>query len=304
MIFEFFDASMDFRDHGSETPALVSAGRDLLHHLPHRRLDSPRCCSIYGCAAATTGCGGTASTPVNPAGRPRLDELPDRQQHEFHSTFSREFLEYLDRGHGACVLKKTRVGGDRRRQLAALRWPAIHPRRFRRHAQPRSLAGVPSRRNGYRRCNAIRGRNTRRRRSTGPWGSGAASGTRKVLTTSSALPSHSKVSAVILPTTARRLACASTSTYTGVETSIRHTPRADAQRHAECAGYTEGKLMADPKKIENAIRRVRNQKSFIQELLDRRAGLGHRRACRGCRGDQLRVVSRRTACQRPGQAHR
>lgn len=32
--------------------------------------------------------------------------LPDRQQHEFHATFSREFLEHLDKGHGACVLRR------------------------------------------------------------------------------------------------------------------------------------------------------------------------------------------------------
>jgi len=32
--------------------------------------------------------------------------LPARQQNEFHATFSREFLEYLDRGYGECVLKQ------------------------------------------------------------------------------------------------------------------------------------------------------------------------------------------------------
>jgi type I restriction enzyme R subunit len=38
--------------------------------------------------------------------------LPDRLQHEFHATFSREFLEQLNKGHGACVL--------RRRELAQI----------------------------------------------------------------------------------------------------------------------------------------------------------------------------------------
>ena len=38
--------------------------------------------------------------------------LPDRLQHEFRATFSREFLEHLDKGHGACVL--------RRRELAQI----------------------------------------------------------------------------------------------------------------------------------------------------------------------------------------
>jgi type I restriction enzyme R subunit len=32
--------------------------------------------------------------------------LPDIAQDEYHSTFTREFLEYLDRGFGACVLRK------------------------------------------------------------------------------------------------------------------------------------------------------------------------------------------------------
>jgi putative transposase len=35
-----------------------------------------------------------------------LRALPDEQQREFHGTFSREFMEYLDRGHGECVLKR------------------------------------------------------------------------------------------------------------------------------------------------------------------------------------------------------
>ncbi len=35
-----------------------------------------------------------------------LRRLPDRLQHEFHGTFSRAFLEHLDKGHGACVLRR------------------------------------------------------------------------------------------------------------------------------------------------------------------------------------------------------
>src|SRR5208283_1809910 len=33
-------------------------------------------------------------------------QLPREMQHEFHETFSRECLEYLDRGLGACVLRR------------------------------------------------------------------------------------------------------------------------------------------------------------------------------------------------------
>ena len=36
----------------------------------------------------------------------KLRSLPDAQQREFHETFSREFLEHLDKGHGECVLKR------------------------------------------------------------------------------------------------------------------------------------------------------------------------------------------------------
>jgi putative transposase len=36
----------------------------------------------------------------------RLRGLPAERQREFHATFSREFLEYIDRGYGQCVLKR------------------------------------------------------------------------------------------------------------------------------------------------------------------------------------------------------
>jgi len=36
----------------------------------------------------------------------KLESLPTALQREFHNTFSREFMEYLDRGYGACALKQ------------------------------------------------------------------------------------------------------------------------------------------------------------------------------------------------------
>jgi putative transposase len=36
----------------------------------------------------------------------RLRELPESEQRQFHETFSREFMEHLDKGHGACVLRQ------------------------------------------------------------------------------------------------------------------------------------------------------------------------------------------------------
>ena len=42
----------------------------------------------------------------NPDWKTRFQELSAEIQHEFHSIFSREFLEYLDRGYGECILKQ------------------------------------------------------------------------------------------------------------------------------------------------------------------------------------------------------
>ncbi len=47
---------------------------------------------------------------INPARsnwKSALQKLPEYQEREYHGTFSREYEEYLDRGHGACVLKQT-----------------------------------------------------------------------------------------------------------------------------------------------------------------------------------------------------
>jgi len=46
---------------------------------------------------------------INPDGRGwqrALRALPELQQWEFHSTFSREFMEHLDAGYGECVLQR------------------------------------------------------------------------------------------------------------------------------------------------------------------------------------------------------
>ena len=39
----------------------------------------------------------------------KLGQLPRNEQREFHETFSGAFLEYLDRGYGACVLKTPKL---------------------------------------------------------------------------------------------------------------------------------------------------------------------------------------------------
>jgi putative transposase len=44
--------------------------------------------------------------------RNALHALPDREQREFHNTFSQEFLRYLDLGCGECVLKRPELAGS------------------------------------------------------------------------------------------------------------------------------------------------------------------------------------------------
>jgi hypothetical protein len=41
-----------------------------------------------------------------PGWRDRFDELPRAQRKQFHETFSRQYLECLDQGWGACVLRQ------------------------------------------------------------------------------------------------------------------------------------------------------------------------------------------------------
>jgi REP element-mobilizing transposase RayT len=42
---------------------------------------------------------------TQPKWKADFSQLPAGQRKEFHTTFSREYFEYLDRGHGSCVLK-------------------------------------------------------------------------------------------------------------------------------------------------------------------------------------------------------
>jgi REP element-mobilizing transposase RayT len=44
--------------------------------------------------------------PCEPGWQKRLHALPASQQREYHDTFTREFLESLDRGHGKCLLRQ------------------------------------------------------------------------------------------------------------------------------------------------------------------------------------------------------
>jgi putative transposase len=108
MNFELFDKTMDFRITVGKLPHWFQPGvtyfvtwrtddsvpRDLVDLWQRRRDDWLR---RHG---------------VDPAQRrwsALLEELPEHQRKEFHNTFSSEFLAYLDRGYGACVLKRPEV---------------------------------------------------------------------------------------------------------------------------------------------------------------------------------------------------
>ena len=104
MAFEFFDASMDLRITEGKLPHWFQPG--VTYFITWRTDDSiPR--DVLGLWLRRRD-GWLRRHGIDPGQAhwsAKVDALPDRQQHEFHATFSREFLEYLDRGHGACVLK-------------------------------------------------------------------------------------------------------------------------------------------------------------------------------------------------------
>src|SRR5437660_8791489 len=41
--------------------------------------------------------------PIHRDWAARLRALPEAEQHSFHNTFSREFMDCLDKGHGECM---------------------------------------------------------------------------------------------------------------------------------------------------------------------------------------------------------
>ena len=44
-----------------------------------------------------------------PNWKDKLAELPEGLRKNFHQTFSQQYMEYLDKGLGACVLKQPRL---------------------------------------------------------------------------------------------------------------------------------------------------------------------------------------------------
>ena len=106
MVFELFDADMDLRITEGRLPHWFQPGVTYFIAWQYDN-DPPRCARSLAAPAATTGSGGMASIRARPVGRPHSTSCPTGSSMEIHATFSREFLAYLDRGHGACLLKSS-----------------------------------------------------------------------------------------------------------------------------------------------------------------------------------------------------
>jgi len=105
MTFELFDAALDLRVTAGKLPHWFQSG--VTYFITWRTDDSiPRELADLWCRRRDDWLRRQGIDPGKPRWSAQLDELPKRQFHEFHNTFSREFLDYLDRGHGACVLKR------------------------------------------------------------------------------------------------------------------------------------------------------------------------------------------------------
>ncbi|MGA2068787.1 MAG: transposase [Thermoguttaceae bacterium] len=105
MVFELFDPAMDVRITAGDLPHWYQPG--VTYFITYRTADSlPTDVAELWYRHRDDWLRRHGVDPRAPRWRERLRELPESKQHEFHNTFSREFLEHLDRGHGACVLKR------------------------------------------------------------------------------------------------------------------------------------------------------------------------------------------------------
>ena len=108
MTFEFFDRAMDIRVTAGNLPHWFQPG--VTYFITWRTDDSiPRDVLDLWVRRRNEWLRRHGIEPSQPRWSARLEELSVAQQCDFHNTFSREFLEYLDRGHGACVLRKAEL---------------------------------------------------------------------------------------------------------------------------------------------------------------------------------------------------
>ena len=105
MNFEFFDPAMDLRITAGKLPHWYQP--DVTYFVTYRTDDSlPVAVAELWHRRRDDWLRRHGIDPKATRWRARLRDLPDARQREYHNTFSREFLEHLDCGHGDCVLKR------------------------------------------------------------------------------------------------------------------------------------------------------------------------------------------------------
>jgi type I restriction enzyme R subunit len=104
MEFEFFDPEGELRVTGGNLPHWFQPG--VTYFVTFRTEDSiPAEVADLWYRRREEWLRSHGVTTADPKWQNALAKLPKKQQLEFHNTFSRAYMEYLDRGYGACVLK-------------------------------------------------------------------------------------------------------------------------------------------------------------------------------------------------------
>jgi type I restriction enzyme R subunit len=105
-MFELFDPKADVRiQAGSSLPHWYQAG--VSYFVTFRTEDSiPADVSRRWYAQRANWLLQNGIPPDDPRWRDRLWQLPETARRQFHDTFSRQYLEALDKGLGACVLRR------------------------------------------------------------------------------------------------------------------------------------------------------------------------------------------------------
>jgi putative transposase len=111
MIFELFDKTMDLRVSEGKLPHWFQPG--VTYFITWRTDDSiPRDALDLWLRRRDDWLRRHGIDPAQQQWQAKLNGLPDPQRLEFHNAFSREFLDYLDRGCGACVLKRRELADE------------------------------------------------------------------------------------------------------------------------------------------------------------------------------------------------
>lgn len=108
MVFELFDPALDVRITAGKLPHWYQPG--VTYFVTYRTDDSfpPQVADLWY-RRRNDWLQRNGIDPTRPHWRAGLRGLPEPRQHEFHNLFSEEFFEHLDRGHGACVLKRSEL---------------------------------------------------------------------------------------------------------------------------------------------------------------------------------------------------